>query len=114
MTAAQPSLDLLRVDDIRPDPNQPRHLFPTALTEGFVAGERPAQVLTTLRSESEKETWLQAILSELGHLADSVAKDGLMEPIRVVPHGEGYLIEEGERRWWAHVILLHERHLAIF
>jgi ParB/RepB/Spo0J family partition protein len=46
-------------------------------------------------------------LEELDALAGSIAADGLMQPIRVIQENDNsYRIETGERRWWAHQILL--------
>jgi len=39
--------------------------------------------------------------SSIGELAASVAKVGVLQPILVRPHGEGYQIIAGERRWRA-------------
>ena len=37
----------------------------------------------------------------IGELADSIAERGVLQPILVRPHGEGYEIIAGERRWRA-------------
>jgi ParB family chromosome partitioning protein len=37
----------------------------------------------------------------INELADSISKAGLLQPILVRPHGEGYQIIAGERRWRA-------------
>ena len=37
----------------------------------------------------------------ISELADSIMKVGLLQPIIVRPHGEGYQIIAGERRWRA-------------
>jgi hypothetical protein len=54
-----------------------------------------------------------AALADLQKLADSIAQHGLINPISVrepsagkAPSGVKYLIVTGERRWWAHVLLL--------
>ncbi len=72
----------LSVEDIEPDPQQPRKEF-----------------------SQEK-------LEELAH---SIREQGLLQPISVRknPHGEGYLIVTGERRYRAHKLLGWERIEAI-
>ncbi len=46
---------------------------------------------------------------ELKHLADSIAQSGLMQPILLRRHGEGYQIVSGERRFRAFRSLGRER-----
>ncbi len=94
------------IDQIHPDPNQPRRWLPSDLSEAQAAGATPADILSQLR-ERKRDKWIQERLVELDALADSIAADGLMQPIRVIQESEdAYRIEAGERRWWAHQILL--------
>lgn len=62
------SLDELSIEEIQPNPNQPRKDFDE---EG------------------------------LADLADSIKKEGLLQPILVRPLDQGYQIVAGERRWQA-------------
>ncbi len=95
------------IDQIRPDPKQPRHLLPRDLAGALAGGTSPLQVLTELRERARRVKWIRERLGELDALADSISSDGLMEPIRVLDCGNGTcVIEEGERRWWAHHMLL--------
>jgi ParB family chromosome partitioning protein len=59
----------IRVDQIDPNPNQPRKLFD---------------------EEKLRELWA------------SIERRGQLQPIRVQPIGERYMITAGERRWRAH------------
>ncbi len=92
---------------IRPDPSQPRKLLPPDLSEELATGTSPVGILGQLRTRAEHNRWLRERLSELDALAHSIGEDGLMNPIRVFSDRDGrYTIEEGERRWWAHQILV--------
>ncbi len=92
---------------IHPDPEQPRRLLPPDLTAALVVGTPPTEILTQIRERSKRDPWVRGRLEELDGLADSIAVDGLMQPIRVIQEGpEAFRIEAGERRWWAHQILV--------
>ena len=94
------------IHQIKPDPNQPRRWLPSDLSEALASRATPAEILLQLR-ERKRDKWVQERLLELDALADSIAADGLMQPIRVIRESEdAYRIEAGERRWWAHQILL--------
>jgi ParB/RepB/Spo0J family partition protein len=95
------------IDQIHPDPKQPRHLLPRDLAGALADCTAPLQVLSELRERGRRVKWIRERLGELDALADSISSDGLMDPIRVLDGGDGsYVIEAGERRWWAHHILL--------
>ncbi len=100
---------LIPLDQVHPDPTQPRHLLPPDLTHALVTGVSLHKVLSQLRSRAERDKWIRERLAELDVLAGSIGADGLMQPIRVIRDGgERYTIEEGERRWWAHHILVQQ------
>ena len=116
-----------------PDPNQPRHVLSGDLREQLLDGASPADVLweawqrclgenlyQTMRShdlspaealarrreEGVLDLALQLTLEGLVELGDSIVRHGLRQPINVYDLGGGrYRIAEGERRWWAHVLL---------
>ena len=95
------------IKQIRPDPTQPRRLLPCDLVEAFASGISPSDILAQLRERGKRQRWVRERAAELEALADSIATDGLMQPIRVFQDGDdAYRIEAGERRWWAHQILL--------
>ena len=90
---------------IRPDPDQPRTLLPSDLVGLFTNGLMTPQAVMTQWQKSPNQA-LSAIIT----LADSIAQHGQINPISVqltnsLP-GYEYLIVTGERRWWAHVLLL--------
>jgi hypothetical protein len=116
-----------------PDQHQPRHVLPGDLRERVVENACPAEVLweawqrclgddlyqalrshalspaealAKRREEGALDLALQLTLEGLADLADSIARHGLRQPLNVYELGEGqYRIAEGERRWWAHVLL---------
>lgn len=95
------------ISQIRPDPAQPRRLLPRDLAESLSAGTAPSDILLQLRERAKRIKWIRERIEELNGLADSIAADGLIQPIRVLQDGENaYHIEAGERRWWAHHILV--------
>ena len=92
---------------VHPDPQQPRRLLPPDLAEALASGASPHEVLSQLRVRSERIKWIRERLAKLDGLADSIATDGLIQPIRVFQDGpDTYRIESGERRWWAHHIMV--------
>lgn len=100
---------LIPLHQIRPDPAQPRQLLPPDLLAVLGSGGSPFDILDQLRTRAEYDKWIHERLTELDALAHSIADDGLMNPIRVIAEGdERYRIEEGERRWWAHHILVQQ------
>ena len=109
---------------ILPDPEQPRQLLPEATIKKIVAGlETPAAALQAWIKQAQDEAAAPALkknVRELQHLADSIARHGLINPISVrripaqmkVPEGVKHLIITGERRYWAHILLqLEEREI---
>ena len=100
---------LIPIDQVRPDPAQPRRLLPPDLQKELALGVSPFDILAQLRTRAEHNKWLRERLTELDALAHSIGEDSLMNPIRVIADGEErYRIEEGERRWWAHHILVQQ------
>ncbi len=100
---------LIPIDQIRPDPAQPRKLLPPDLVEVLASGGAAFDILDQLRARAERDKWTRERLKELDALAHSIGEDGLMNPIRVIADSdELYRIEEGERRWWAHHILVQQ------
>jgi ParB/RepB/Spo0J family partition protein len=66
-----------------------------------------SEILAQLRARAQRNKWIHEKLQKLDGLADSIAADGLYQPIRVIQEQENeYCIEQGERRWWAHHLLL--------
>jgi hypothetical protein len=100
---------------LRPDPGQPRRLLPQELAHAISGGELgPKDAIEEWRIlDTEQGEALDHNLQELRRLADSIEKQGLINPITVrrpgdaerVPGGVDYVIVTGERRYWAHVLL---------
>ncbi len=101
---------------IRPDPDQPRRLVPPELHEAVARGQiSPPQVLVALRQRAESEAWVREMLAGLESLARSIRRNGLINPVRVYEvedlsqlSGRSYVLESGERRYWAHWLLVEE------
>ncbi len=122
MTNDDKGSNALLVDEIRPDPNQPRRLLPTDLLDAVINGSStPSEAM---REWLNRDTTADRKFRELRRLADSIAQHGLINAISVrevdpaenlpLPHTIKYLIVTGERRYWAHVLLITEkRHIQV-
>lgn len=55
--------------------------------------------------EKHKPGKLETALLKIAELAASIKRDGLLNPIGVVPGGSTFMIETGERRWLAYHLL---------
>ena len=121
-------LDIRRV---LPDPKQPRRALPYSVRAGWDGQiDSLPQVFESWRQLAEAERTtpldlrayvladgdhadadpallgpLEGALLTLADLAANIRRNGLMNSISVVRHGENYQIETGERRWLAHHLL---------
>lgn len=117
------------IKTIRPDLAQPRRVVPMAVRGGWRGDAMGAgDVLARWWRESEKLMGatidLKARLEQVGDggdtenihpiadeflalvsLAGSIRRDGLVNPITVIRTKDGHMIEGGERRWWAYMLL---------
>lgn len=123
----------IRIEDICADIKQPRRAIPAAVRgewTGDAAGvfellskwQNAAAISTDTvrrlvmgngdgRIDSGTDDHLSDGLISLCALAASILKEGLTNPIIIVPHFHGtYLIESGERRWLAHHLLYQYAH----
>ncbi len=109
----------LSLESIRPDPNQPRQLLPSALSQALARGQlNPIETLQAWLSQTDetKPESAPRSIREIRRLADSIAQHGLINPISVrqvrsdeqLPAGVNYVIVTGERRYWSHVLLSSE------
>lgn len=102
----------LSLNDIRPDPGQPRHLLPPALATRLYSGDLPPlMVLKSLITESQTDKTLTGIVDGIAALAADIKENGLINPITIYkPEGRltHYTIETGERRYWAHWYLVEQ------
>lgn len=102
------------LDDIRPDPDQPRRLLPADLTEAVNRGEiEPAEAVHKWLKQagSDPDSAASREARELRRLASAIEQHGLINPITIRPSATNpdlYLIVTGERRYWAHVLLAME------
>ncbi len=75
-------------------------LIPSASQESH-AGEEVTELAVDLVSPNPDQPRTDIDEDAIIELADSISKVGLLQPIIVRPHGEGYQIIAGERRWRA-------------
>jgi hypothetical protein len=108
------------LERIRPDFDQPRRIMPSDLYERLREGQissREATEQLLCRRDSDRLARMvlegEGDSSGLLGLAESIGEVGLRQPINVYeiahashPTGVGYRIGEGERRYWAHWILV--------
>jgi hypothetical protein len=110
-------LQLLAIDAIRPDPLQARRILPPAVRAGFVTGQLdPPGALAAWRALGEDDAEEAELLqNQIVSLAISIREQELVNPITVCPDGRGgYVLETGERRWWAHWWLVTVEHEPAF
>jgi hypothetical protein len=112
--------NLVALDSILPDFDQPRQLLPADLVEAIKQGElKPIEALRLWQEQAgqaEAEASLRRNMTELKRLADSIAQHGLISPISLrapkpaeaLPPGVEYVIVTGERRYWAQLYLVSE------
>jgi ParB-like chromosome segregation protein Spo0J len=108
------------LERIRPDFDQPRRIMPSDLYERLREGQissREATEQLLCRRDSDRLARMvlegEGDSSGLLGLAESIGGVGLRQPINVYeiaeashPTGVAYRIAEGERRYWAHWILV--------
>ena len=124
---ARPTLRLLDIHDIQPDPQQPRRSLPLALRRQFdgsaasipdllvhwretTAPDVHLRAALALSEEEWAESVGEAAFAELLALAANIRHDGLQHPITVArAEQSGFLLESGERRWLAfHLLHLYD------
>lgn len=108
---------LLPIHSIRPDPLQARRVLPPAVRAGFVAGQldAPAALAAWRALADDDAAEYELLQSQVVTLAVSIRQQELVNPVTVCPDGQGgYLLETGERRWWAHWWLVSVEQLPTF
>ena len=122
---------------IRPDDSQSRHILPFDLREQLINQElSPAEAMTELLERAKHDDPVARLIlganidvidedtiiendRGLFALADSIKNVGLRQPINIYtvvnpdkPGEPYYQIGEGERRYWAHQLLVSQGHKA--
>ena len=92
----------LPLDQVRPDPAQPRRVLPPAIDTAFRQTGDVSAALAAWAPLAQSDEPARAAYQALTGLADTLTVDGLINPITVRPLNDGYQIVSGERRWWAH------------
>jgi ParB-like chromosome segregation protein Spo0J len=99
----------LPLERIRPDSNQPRRILPESVAADFYRTGDTAAALTSWEQTAQSgDDAAAAAYAKLTELAESIAANGLIQPIAVAPDNDHYRILAGERRWWAHLLLEHQ------
>jgi hypothetical protein len=120
----RPRLVRVPLAAIRIDPHAPRQVLPDDLQRQFLAGEidgREAMTALLRRAETGEQVAILILegtekMGGLRALAESIRRVGLRQPLT------GYLIKqdgrplcqlaEGQRRYWAHHLLVQQGHAA--
>lgn len=113
----QKKQDITRIpiEQICPDPDQPRKRLPKDLALTMRDGMDARTLLQELRNRAATQSGLATFLKGLDDLATSIHQVGQLAPIRVYADGaKRYVIEMGERRWLAHLVLHFERGESAF
>jgi hypothetical protein len=115
------TVTLLPIEQVLPDPTQPRQLIAAELLKPLFDGREDAETVLKkwlAQGQADKaESGFRRRVQELQQLAASIAQHGLINPVtsrspksdESLPAGVSYLIVTGERRYWAHVYLLVQR-----
>ena len=118
MTPSSRGIEQLPLDQLTINLRQPRRVLPDDLRRSFVRGELSAgQVMATLvERAATANIEAQGHLAGLRPLADSIARIGVEQPILVLAEYHKtrtrYEIKDGERRFWACVLLAGDAPLA--
>lgn len=108
----QEKQDIARIpiEQVYPDPDQPRKRLPNDLAQAVSEGMAARALIQELRIRAETQAGLATFLKGLDDLATSIKQVGQLAPIRVyADKRKRFVIEMGERRWLAHLILHFER-----
>lgn len=114
LPTASHTITHIPLDRIVINVRQPRRYLPADLRHNFADGNQTAEA--SLRELCERagagDVEAQGYLVSLTELANSIADIGLEQPIKVIASLRGgqqvYEIKDGERRFWAHVLLAQQ------
>ena len=107
----EPSPSKYRLEDIRPDPRQARRVLPEDLAGKLAAGKMgPREAIEAMIGRGEANPAVARRLRGLRKLAASIRQHGLINPLTLYQVDGGLVIETGERRYWAHWLLVLEGH----
>ena len=96
-----------RLEDIRPDPYQARRILPEDLAGKLAAGEMgPREAIEAMVGRAEEAPAIAEKLEGLRKLAEGIRRHGLINPVTLRRVDGDLLIETGERRYWAHWLLV--------
>lgn len=105
----------ISIRQVYPSLENPRKQLPRELVTALHAGMEHRAFLQEIRCLGTTHAGFAEFLKGLDDLATSIRQVGQLAPVRVLPQeSERYVIELGERRWLAHLILFFEREDATF
>jgi len=100
-----------RLEDIRPDPYQSRQILPEDLARKLAAREiGPREAIEAMMGRGKADPVVAKRLRGLRKLAASIQRHGLINPVTLRQVDGGLVIETGERRYWAHWLLVLDGH----
>lgn len=97
--AGELNLELVHLDKIEPDPDNPRKL---KLSKAEIQQWRESW--RDDRPSVLEDASVPPNIEKLLGMADTIVKVGVQQPIKVYRHGERFRILLGERRYWASVL----------
>ncbi|MEM7334074.1 MAG: ParB/RepB/Spo0J family partition protein [Chloroflexota bacterium] len=98
------------LEQILPDPDQPRDVLTLELYDALFQGDSAQAVLGQWLTLGQREPLIQSKIDKVIYLANTIQIHGLINPITIsrnsnVKLDARYLIVTGERRFWAHQYL---------
>lgn len=90
------NFDAVPLVRVAPDPDNPRQL---CVKDEEFAWLQDTQAVAAAKERPDLDARSQDLL-QLLEKAESIRTNGVLQPIRVYRHGEGYRIAYGERRYW--------------
>lgn len=100
-------IEILSLDDIQPDPWNPRHVLPEKIRQKIYSGKYDAErAVRGWISAGETDTIIADQIQQYRQMGASLLAQGQINPINVAKHyrQDGtfiWRIESGERRFWA-------------
>lgn len=100
------------LDQILPDPDQPRDVLTLELYDTLFQGESAQNMIAKWLTMGQENKLIQDKIDKVVYLANTIQIHGLINPITIAGNSNGrlharYLIVTGERRYWAHQYLRH-------
>ena len=108
-------IEVLSLDDIMPDPWNPRHVLPDDIRADFISRKKDAhETISQWIKVSEKNPTIADQLQKYRLMGISLIHQGQINPITVAKHfsDDGtfvWRIESGERRFWSKWLVVYDQ-----